>query len=202
MACVVDATAFAETEDEARAALARLDDFPLVGRCYERTLYRPSSFTALFDGMDQWFPAQHRYLAHTVGSERGADELLAAIETHVRRPPAPRALILCPIIAPPPAGAPAPPAAAFSIAARTFLMTYAIWDDARADAANHAWHQAVVDTLEPFADCYYIGETNIAARPERAARCFSPANWQRFQSLRRQYDPEGLFRSLVPSGGG
>ena len=77
------------------------------------------------------------------------------------------------------------------------MMAYAVWNDARADAGNQAWHQAVVDSLEPFTTCHYIGETDIGADPQRAARCFSPANWPRLQHLRRQYDPDGVFRSLV-----
>lgn len=197
MACIVSAAAFAASADEAGAALALLEDCPAIDRCQQRTLRQPASFTALFDGMDRMFPAQHRYLAHTAGSMHEPATLLAAIEPHVRRAPSPQALILCPIMAPPPAGAPAPPPAAFSIAPRTFMMAYAVWPDAGTDAAARAWHDAAVDALEPLTNCYYIGETEVAARPERAARCFSPESWERMQRLRRRYDPDGLFRSLV-----
>lgn len=199
MACILTVTAFSERERDGRSTLSQIEDCPALDGCYAQTLHQPASFATLFDGMDQLFPAQHRYLAHTVGSDREPGALLASLITHVRSAPSQQSLILCPILAPPPADAPAPPPAAFSLTPPTFVMAYAIWPDAAADAANVAWHEDVVATLEPFVACHYIGETDINERPQRTARCFSPANWQRLQDLRRQYDPDGLFRSVAYS---
>ena len=54
--------------------------------------------------------------------------------------------------------------------------------------------------LDPFAVGHYVGESDIVAEPTRAERSFARANWQRLQSLRRNYDPDGLFYGHFSAG--
>jgi FAD/FMN-containing dehydrogenase len=44
---------------------------------------------------------------------------------------------------------------------------------------------------------HYLGETDIVDDPTRAEASFAPASWKRLQSLRQQYDPEGLFHGFA-----
>jgi FAD/FMN-containing dehydrogenase len=77
--------------------------------------------------------------------------------------------------------------------APTLLLCYAIWERPEDDAANAAWHRETIAALDTFAVGHYVGESDVVAKPARAERSFARANWQRLQSLRRAYDPDGLF---------
>jgi FAD/FMN-containing dehydrogenase len=188
-ACIVIATAFVETEAEATAALVPIERCPVLSECLAAERNQPTPFDALFDAMDRFFPQGHRYLADTFWSNDSAAQVLDGMK-HVFETAPPKSLLLC--VSPPPDGAPMPDAA-LSMAARTFVLCYAVWDDPANDAANQAWHRDTVVALEPVSVGHYIGESDIVATPARAARSFAPANWSRLQALRRQYDPEGLF---------
>jgi FAD/FMN-containing dehydrogenase len=134
----------------------------------------------------------HRYLADTFLTNSAAADFLPAIGHHLAMAPSRKSLLLCVFPPSPPAGAP-PSNAALSISAQSFVLCYAVWDDAAADEANHAWHRTAVDLLEPFAVGHYIGESDIAARPGRARHSFAPESWQRLQALRNMYDPDRRF---------
>ena len=73
------------------------------------------------------------------------------------------------------------------------LLCYAIWESPEDDAANSAWHTATIAALDQYAVGHYVGESDIVTSPDRAARSYSQANWERLKRLRRQYDSEGLF---------
>jgi FAD/FMN-containing dehydrogenase len=92
------------------------------------------------------------------------------------------------------------PDAAFSITARTLLLSYAIWERPEDDDVNAAWHRGTIAALDPFAVGHYVGESDIVLEPGRAERSFAPANWQRLQSFRRTYDPDGLFHAHFRAG--
>lgn len=53
-----------------------------------------------------------------------------------------------------------------------------------------------MEVLEPFAIGHYIGESDIVSRPACVPHSFAPANWQRLQTLREQYDPDGVFHGF------
>jgi hypothetical protein len=53
--------------------------------------------------------------------------------------------------------------------------------------------------LQPFTEGHYIGETDIAEAPSRAAACFAASHWRRLQELREKHDPDQLFQGF--SGG-
>lgn len=78
---------------------------------------------------------------------------------------------------------------------QTLFLCYAIWEKPDADSADAAWHHELMAELEMFAIGHYVGEADIVNKPLRAKRSFAPANWERLQTLRRKYDPDGLFYS-------
>ena len=80
----------------------------------------------------------------------------------------------------------------------TFVLCYAIWEEARDDAANRAWHERAMQLMEPFATGHYLGESDIVATPARARGSFKPANWERLRAVRNAYDPDGLFHGFFP----
>lgn len=196
MACTVSAAAFVDTPEAAVTALAPLETSPLARECLWKHSHRPTPFDVLFDDMDRVFPQQHRYVADTVWSSARPAEVIAALRDPVAAAPSPKSLLLCVLPPPAAAGAPPLPDAAFSMAGNLMTLAYAIWDDPEDDAPNRAWHRSVMETLEPFAIGHYIGESDIVATPSRAPHSFAPANWQRLQTLREQYDPDGVFHGF------
>jgi hypothetical protein len=55
------------------------------------------------------------------------------------------------------------PDGAFSMAARLYVASYAVWSDPANDVANAVWHRSVTDALAPFATGYYAGESDVIA---------------------------------------
>ena len=192
--CLLTATAFVDDERTAVAALAALEQSPVLSAALAVERNRPTPFEALFDMLDGHFPMRHRYIADTVWSDDPPARVLTSVQELLARAPSPLSRLLC--VMPP--AAPAAGAAtdsALSMSAGLFVACYAIWDDPAADGVNRAWHRDAIAALEPFAVGHYIGESDLVTTPARLPRCFAPANWQRLQALRRQYDPNGVFHS-------
>jgi hypothetical protein len=79
-------------------------------------------------------------------------------------------------------------------------MPYAVWQDPAADAANRGWIGSMSGLLEPISTGHFISEADLIAHPQRLARCFTPANWERVGELRARCDPEGLFHGMPGEG--
>jgi FAD/FMN-containing dehydrogenase len=154
---------------------------------------QPGSFDRLFDELGAHFPEGHRYQADTMSSNAPLRQLLERARPHLTRAPSPKSFTLGVPFPPPRAGGP-PPQAAFSpTGASAAILTYAVWDQEEEDSSNIAWSKALVADLEPLASGFYVGETDLLATPDRAARSFAEPNWLRINELRRALDPGGLF---------
>jgi FAD/FMN-containing dehydrogenase len=58
-----------------------------------------------------------------------------------------------------------------------------------------------VELMRPLAEGRYINEIDPVRYPQHVQECFSPADWERLEQLRRQYDPQGVFHTyLGPDG--
>ena len=193
---MVTATAFATDADEAARALAPLESCPVLSECLSGSVGEPTPFEALFDSSGRMWPPEHRYHVETLWSSRPTVDLLVALGEHFVRAPSAKTLVLFAIY---PGWTQFQPRedAAFSMAARTYGGLWTTWENAADDAVNLAWHQEATALLEPFTAGHYLGETNIVEDPSRAAAAFSPAHWQRLQSLRETYDPDGLFHGFT-----
>ena len=191
--CILSATAFLDTEREATAALGLLESCPVAHESLKRDLNQANSFEGLLDLGGMLWPERHRYAADTIWSNSPPGELLAIAREHFMRAPSPKSLAVCVISTGPQDNVAAPPDSAFSMTGNTLLLFYCIWERPDDDAANAAWHRETIAALDAFAVGHYVGESDIVAKPERAAMSFAPANWRRLQSLRREYDPDDLF---------
>jgi FAD/FMN-containing dehydrogenase len=139
------------------------------------------------------WPERHRYVADTLWSDSPPAQLLAPVRAHFLRAPSPKSLAVCVLGTGAENSTAMLPDAAFSMAARTALLCYGIWERPEDDDANGAWHREMFTALDPFAVGHYVGESDIVANPSRAERSFASAHWQRLKSLRQTYDPDGLF---------
>ena len=197
---ILSATAFLDTTPEAVETLGLLEGGPLAEDCLQKEVNQPTPTPVLHELGAMLWPERHRYLADTLWSDSPPPQLLATVRDHFLRAPSAKSLAVC-VLATGSENAPALPNAAFSMAARTAFLGYAIWQQPEHDAANKAWHRAMFTALDPFAVGHYVGESDIVSNPARAERSFAPANWQRLNSLRQKYDPDGLFLGHFTSDG-
>ena len=193
--CILSATGFFDTPNDAAATLSILETCPLISECLGKNVNRPTTMDALLDMGGRFWPEYHRCLADTFWSNSPPAQSLAAVRNAFLQAPSPKSLALCAFSTGVEGSAAALPDAAFSMTARALLLCYAIWERPEDDDANRAWHRETIAALNPFAVGHYVGESDIVEGPSRAERSFMPANWQRLQSLRRTYDPDGVFHS-------
>src|SRR5262249_29075833 len=187
--CIVSATAFVDTQSEAAAALGPLESCPVARACLQKELHLPTPIDALLDMGSMLWPERHRYLADTLWSNSPPAAVLATLRDHFLRAPSAKSLAVFVFSTGAEGHAPPLPDAAFSMTGSALLLCYAIWERPEDDTANGAWHRKTIAALDPFAVGHYVGESDIVADPARTQRSFATANWQRLQSLRRQYDP-------------
>ncbi len=190
--CIVSATAFADTPEQAKSALAPLADSPLREQCVIRDEYQPSPYKVLFDWDDAAFPRE-RVVADTLWSNDKPVEVLSAVWEHFKAVPSPNTTVICQL-------RPKPrefPDAAYSLRAPTYIASYANWKDPENDAINTQWLRDAMRLMEPFTIGHYVNESDLAADTKRSVNSYSPQNWQRIQQLRKQYDPDSLFHTYI-----
>ncbi len=190
---VLSATAFVDSERDAAAALEALESCSVINECLGKELNQPTTLEALLEMGGKLWPEHHRYLADTLWLNSSPASLLRTLCEHFMRVPSPRALALCVLSTGRDGGVRPIPDAAFSMTAGALVLCYAIWEREEDDTANAAWHREAISALDRFAVGHYVAESDIVADPSRAERSFAKANWERLQSLRQKYDPDGLF---------
>ncbi len=191
--CIVSATAFLDTQGEAADTLRLLETCPVLPDCLGKDVLQPGSLDLLLDKGGMWWPERHRCLADSRWSNSPSAQQLATVRDYFLRAPSTKSLALCAFTTGAEGSAVGLPDAAFSMTARTLLLCYAIWEHPEDDGVNAVWHRETIAALDPFAVGHYVGESDIIAEPGRAEHSFAPENWQRLQSIRRTYDPDGLF---------
>jgi FAD/FMN-containing dehydrogenase len=192
---VVTATAFSCAWDDAIRCLQPLRDCPFAGRALIRQVDQPTPFAVLFAGSDAFWPAGRRSATDSLWLNENFATLLPAIAQHVEAAPSAESTVLAELAPGGTARAPVP-ALAFSPLGRIRLGCYAMWEDRSADEANLAWLRELVAAAGPQAR-HYVAEADLDADPGYARRSFTPAAWERFQSLRAAYDPDGVFETYA-----
>jgi FAD/FMN-containing dehydrogenase len=146
---------------------------------------------ALHDAGATLFPEEHRYLADTLWTNSPPANILATSREHFMRAPSSKSFQLFSLSTGP--ERPTSGDGAYSMSADELLACYAVWERSEDDAPNTTWHRNVIAALDAYAIGHYVGESDIAAHPERAERAYSRASWSRLQMLRHRYDPDRLF---------
>lgn len=197
--CLLSAAAFVDTRDEARAALAVLDESPVLDECVKIERDQLTSIDSLLEPSLTLWPEGWRYLADTAWSDTPA-EMLRRTRDHYLRAPSRRSFGST-WFSTGAEGIAAPhPDAAFSMTGRTLTLCYAAWEEAGQDEVNRRWHRAMMDDLDELTVGHYIGEAEIVHHPARHARSFRPEHWRRLRRLRKQYDPDDLFHGPFTDG--
>lgn len=83
--------------------------------------------------------------------------------------------------------------AAFSVYAQSFIGVYTVWDTPQEDEANRKWAAQAAKKLDTYARGRYVNELDAFTYPEKLATCFTDASLHRIETLRKAYDPDGIF---------
>ncbi len=193
--CILSATAFADSDEEATKALTAFATCPLTN-CVMKDLHASTPFQVLFDNADRSWPRGKRYAVDTMWSASSPLEVLTTVQEHFATAPSADSLILSSIL-PSSNDAPPLPDAAFSMVAPVYVACYSIWEEAEQDDANIKWLRTLMRALEPLAVGCYVGESDIAANPSQVVNSYARSNWERLQALREKYDPNGVFHSYM-----
>jgi hypothetical protein len=101
-------TAFADTPEEAKAALLPFEDCPAIGKCLLRAPIKPVVFEELFDGSGALWPEGMRNRVKAIFSNSNPGELVRAISQHMTKAPSPTTLMLFALFTGPDVPAPLP----------------------------------------------------------------------------------------------
>lgn len=186
----VTATAFSCACKDAIRCLEPLRDCPYAGRALIRQVDRPTPFPVLFTGSEALWPQGRRAAADSLWLNDGLGTLLPRLAHHIEDAPSADSLV---VATPAPAGPAHPPAMAFAPLGRVHLGCHALWTDRTLDEPNLAWLRELVAAAEARATGFYAGEAHLSARPGRVRRSFTPTAWERLQTVRTTYDPDGVF---------
>jgi FAD/FMN-containing dehydrogenase len=77
------------------------------------------------------------------------------------------------------------------------------WLDPADAEANITWARGLWEAMRPFARGVYVNYLGIGDGPERVREAYSPQKYARLAALKRQYDPENVFRrnqNILPTG--
>lgn len=190
--CLVAATIFADSMEEARTSLKPLDDSPIIEKCLSKKVAKPDTFETLFDASGALWPADQRCQVEAAFSNAKLADLFHAVRDHFATTPSPTSLFMIAIFTGPNVPAPLPDAA-FSMSARYYGGPWTMWNRAEDDRANTEWHARCLELLKPFLAGYYISESDTVTYPHIVRDSYTETKWNRLRELRKKYDPEGVF---------
>jgi FAD/FMN-containing dehydrogenase len=190
--CLVAATIFADSMEEATSSLKALDDCPISAKCLSKTVAKPCDFEALFDASGALWPADRRNTVDAMFSNSKLADVVNPLRDHFLKTPSPTTLILFAIFTG--SNVPAPlPDAAFSMSAHYYGGPWTMWTKPEDDEANTQWHKKCVELLQPFVAGQYIGESDTVTYPHQVQESYTESKWKRLEELRKKYDPDGVF---------
>jgi FAD/FMN-containing dehydrogenase len=190
---VATAVAFTDSVEEGMALLEPLERG--VGRRGLQTSRsrRETPQQALYEITDARLPRARRVAADCLWTDGDLRLLFAKLSEALVRAPGADSWILVSVYPAQPPDVEGLPSA-FSSAGRFYIALYSLWEEDCEEAPSHeAWLAGVVDDLEPLTAGRYVGEADLAARPEEARRCYRPDAWERLATTRERYDPRHVF---------
>lgn len=191
--CLVTATAFADSENEAISAMSSLEDCPLMNKCLSKSINQFTNFEALFDASGALWPGNLRNRVDALFSNAKLPDLMKSVHEHFLGTPSAKTIVMFAIFTGQNVPAPLPQNASFSMSARFYGGVWTMWDEASDDSTNLSWHEKCVQLLKPYISGHYVAETDTVGHPSYTQMSYSAKNWARLAQLRKQYDPDGIF---------
>lgn len=188
---LVTAPVMADSQEEARAALALLETCPVLGKAAIREVNIVTELDGLLQGAeDLLYPQGAHYAADNMWTSASADALLPGMRKIVETlPPAPSHMMWMLW------GPTQPrPDMSFSMESDLYIALYGISRDAAGEATSQVWVTERMRELENLADGIQLADENLGARP---FRFLADSNLRRLQAIRSERDPNGMFHSYM-----
>lgn len=189
-ALFVVAPALADSEEEARDALALLETCPVRDRATVVEDAAPVDVREHVRRSEDFYPEGHRYAVDNMWTHAPVEELLPGYRRIAATLPSSPSHMMWMNWHPPAQR----PDMAFSLEDETYVALYGVWPDAADDERFADWATERMTELEPLASGIQLADENLGRRP---AAFLSPGNLERLEAIRRRYDPEGRFCSWM-----
>ena len=184
----------ADSEQEAREAVAVLESCPVLERAKLALPYVPGELADLYAGAHAAYPDGSRYSADNMWTHAPVEELLPGLRRIAETlPPAPSHMLWMnwqPGTTPQPER----PDMAYSVEDDTYIALYGVWQDPTEDEQNVAWATERMREMQPLASGIQLADENLGNRP---ARFVGEAQLARLDELRTKYDPDRRFHSWM-----
>jgi FAD/FMN-containing dehydrogenase len=181
---------FAESDDEAAAALAILGTCPVIDRAIANLPYMPTTLANWYAAVMMKYPADHRYSVDNMFTSASAEELLPGIRTIIETlPPHPSHFVFA-------GWKPSAERAemVYGVEDAIYLGLYTAWSDPADDQRYGDWARSNMAAMAHLATGISLADENLARRP---ATFITEPNMARLDQVRSDYDPDGMFHSWM-----
>jgi FAD/FMN-containing dehydrogenase len=180
----------ADTQEEARAALAILETCPVRDRAAVANPFMAADLADLIATSRMLFPTGNRFAVDNMWTSAPARDLLPGL----RR--------IADTLPPEPSHAmwmnwgpsPSRPDMAYSLEDEVYIALYASWTDPADDGRYAAWPGDRMREMEHLATGIQLADENLAQRPAPFLRA---ENMRRLEEIRARYDPDGRFHAWM-----
>ena len=193
-ALVVDGVSF----DGGPGSLRALDGCPVAGKAIVAKIAQPVTIAELRAEQVRANPEGHRYTVDNAYLAGSADTLIPALAPAFTGLPTAKSFSLWFDLAHLPARSlsadgrrdAALPDMALSVQSDIYFASYVVGETPDSDGLCRSWLDDTMRRLEPFSAGCYLGDSDLAIRPDRF---MSDAAWDRFRQIRADRDPGLLF---------
>lgn len=189
-AIVMASPAFADSEEEAKEALAVFETCPVIDRALVKNPYMPTDLPTWYDVVMTHYLEDHRYTADNMWTSASAEDLLPGIRNIVDTLPLSPSHFLWLNWGP----SPARQDMAYSVEDEIYLALYGSWKDPADDEKYGDWARSNMAAMSHLATGIQLADENLGQRPARFATDEAMA---RLDKARATYDPDNLFNSWM-----
>jgi hypothetical protein len=187
--------------DGGPSSLAALGTCPVAGKALVRKVAEPVTIAELRAEQLRANPEGHRYVVDNAYLVGPRDALVPALTPAFTDLPTAKSFSLWFDLAhlparPDPArtdqawAEAALPDMALSVQSDIYFASYVVCESPGQDGRCRSWLSGTMDRLAPFSAGCYLGDSDLTVRPDRF---MSDAAWERFNRIRAERDPDGLF---------
>lgn len=184
----------ADSEWEARAAIAVLETCPVLDQAKLALPYVPGELADLYAGAHAAYPDGRRYSADNMWTHAPIDDLLPGLRRIAETMPQAPSHMLWMNWGPGTMPAPERPDMAYSVEDDTYIALYGVWQDPAEDKAGVEWATERMRELESLASGIQLADENLGNRPARFA---GDEQLARLDELRAKYDPDARFHAWM-----
>jgi FAD/FMN-containing dehydrogenase len=185
---VIASPVFADSEHDAREALAILGTCPVLDRAIIADPFSPAELGAWYDAVMSNYPDGHRWGTDNMWTSASADELLPGLHRIIETmPPHPSHFLWL-------GWGPSPERQdmAYSLEDEVYLALYGSWQDPADDERYGDWARSNMEAMSKLASGVQLADENLGERPAPFA---TDAAMQRLDEVRDRWDPTGRFHA-------